>query len=498
VWLGFNELFLEVNAGLTHILPNGKVAPDLATWTLSKNRLVYTFTIRRNSRFSNGRPVTAQDAAFSLERFLTPGLGTDGLIYFGLIRGAAAFNAGKTSTLSGVKVLSRRILQITIKQPAVYFPMALANYSAVFDPPVVAGKPLGNPSDQFQTGYLSTTCTANQGAGPFRFVCHDTSSTIHSFYSGDVPSYTLAPNPYYYGRKPRIMLEYRTYPDNSTAYRAGLVDVSAHLTSLVEGTLRKSSQYHEFPSSAIDFLTPNVQLAPFNDVNCRLAVAYALNRTALVNQASDSIRRPTYTVVPPGMLGHYAGSGAPHFNLARARAYLAQCPSRTTPIALTYPNAGASNAKAGESIVRMLAAAGFTVRLKLIPGSEWHNVVTRPLDQSHTQIVPNGWAQDYSDPQDYMTLLLRSGQRFNVGGWHDVTYDQLVDRADGLMSPRVRARLYIRAQHIALSQGAFIPISYKVAFALIKPYVHGLVGTEAYNWLMPRNFDWSEVSISKH
>jgi ABC-type oligopeptide transport system substrate-binding subunit len=118
----------------------------------------------------------------------------------------------------------------------------------------------------------------------------------------------------------------------------------------------------------------------------------------------------------------------------------------------------------------MLAAAGFTVRLKLIPGSEWHNVVTRPLDQSHTQIVPNGWAQDYSDPQDYMTLLLRSGQRFNVGGWHDVTYDQLVDRADGLMSPRVRARLYIQAQHIALSQGAFIPISYKVAFALIKPY----------------------------
>lgn len=179
LWLGFNELFLEVNASLTHILPSGQVAPDLATWTISKDRLVYTFTNRRNARFSNGHPVTAQHAAFSLERFLTPSLGADALVYFGLIRGAAAFNAGKAKTVSGVKVLGRRTLQITITRPAAYFPMALANYSAVFDPAVVAGKPFGNPSDQFQTGYLSTTCTANQGAGPFRFVCHDGSSTVH-------------------------------------------------------------------------------------------------------------------------------------------------------------------------------------------------------------------------------------------------------------------------------------------------------------------------------
>jgi oligopeptide transport system substrate-binding protein len=156
---------------------------------------------------------------------------------------------------------------------------------------------------------------------------------------------------------------------------------------------------------------------------------------------------------------------------------------------------GAAGNRAGGSIVRMLADAGFTVRLKLIPGSDWHTVITQPLQQSHTQIVPNGWAQDYSDPQDYSTLLLRSGQRFNVGGWHDAAYDRLVDRADRLVNPQTRARLYIRAQRIALSQGAFIPLSYKIAFALIKPYVHGLVGTEAYNWLMPRNFDWSEVSV---
>jgi ABC-type transport system substrate-binding protein len=497
VWLGFNELFLEVNASLTHILPSGTVVPDLATWTLSKNRLVYTFTVRRTARFSNGHSVTAQDAAFSLKRFLTPSLGSDGLTYFGLIRGAAAFNAGKTKALSGIKVLSRRTLQITITKPAVYFPLALANYSAVFDPAAVAGRSLGNPKNQFQTGYLSTTCAANQGAGPFRFVCHDDSSTIHSFYSGDLPSYTLEPNPYYYGHKPHIRLEYGTYPNVYRAYLAGKVDASAHLPLLV-GARRTSSDYHEFPSSALEFLTPNVHLAPFNNVHCRLAVAYAVNRMGLASHVLDSIRRPTYAIVPKGMLGYYPGNDNPHYNLSRARSELARCPGRTTPVILTYLNSGVSSRIAGASIVRMLADAGFHITLKLISNSDWHTVVTHPLDQSHTQIVLNEWAQDYSDPQDYCSLLLRSGQQFNVGRWHNAAYDRLVDRADVLSNPKKRAQLYIQAQHIALSQGAFISISYKVGFALIKPYVHGLVGTEAYNWLMPRNFDWAEVSISKH
>jgi oligopeptide transport system substrate-binding protein len=167
-------------------------------------------------------------------------------------------------------------------------------------------------------------------------------------------------------------------------------------------------------------------------------------------------------------------------------------------VALTYLNSGISSHSVGASMVRMLADAGFHITLKLISNTAWHNVVTHPLDQGQTQIVLNEWAQDYSDPQDYLTLLLRSGQQFNAGGWHDATYDRLVDRAAVLSNPKLRAQLYIQAQHIALSQGAFISISHKVGFALIKPYTHGLVGTEAYNWLMPRNFDWADVSISKH
>src|SRR5947209_7046322 len=62
----------QVNAHLVRFLPSGKLAPDLATPSVSKNHRVYTFTIRHNARFSNGHAVTAQDVAFSFKRTLTP------------------------------------------------------------------------------------------------------------------------------------------------------------------------------------------------------------------------------------------------------------------------------------------------------------------------------------------------------------------------------------------------------------------------------------------
>jgi len=116
------ELSALVDASLVHILPNGKVSGDLATYTISKNHLTYTFTIRKNASFSNGHAVTAADAAFSLQRALAPSTQAEvGDSYDNLIVGADDFYHGRTHSIPGLKVLSRRILQITITKPVAYF-----------------------------------------------------------------------------------------------------------------------------------------------------------------------------------------------------------------------------------------------------------------------------------------------------------------------------------------------------------------------------------------
>ena len=499
-----DETIALANANLVHIVPNGTVKPDLATWTISPNHLVYTFTTRRNARFSNGHPVTAADAAFSIERSLAPS--TRSPIapgYLGLIQGAADFNAGKTKSLSGLTVVSERVLRITITKPVVYFLGALSYPTAdVLDPSVVRDQPVGAPPD-FKDNYLTATCSANQGAGPFMFTCRNRSSKDSFYPAGGTPVYTLVPNPYYYGRKPHVQIQLQVFPNANDDYRAylggrlELYDFFPTNGTPYLARWRGSREFHQYPSSDVQFLRPNTHMAPFDNVHCRLAVAYAIDRDTINSRLAQGASRSLYSLVPKGMLGYYPGTDNPHYNPTRARAELAKCPGRTVPVELKYLTLIHSH-NSFAAMTDMMSRIGMNVRLKGLSAADWENVIGQPLDKTNTQLVDDGWVQDYPDPQDYCTLLLRSGQHYNSGGWHNATYDRLVDQAEVTFNRKRRAQLYIRAQHIALSQGAVIPWTNFLAFELLKPYVHGMVGTEAYTDMMPKDLDWANVSISKH
>jgi ABC-type transport system substrate-binding protein len=248
------------------------------------------------------------------------------------------------------------------------------------------------------------------------------------------------------------------------------------------------------------YIVPNTQMAPFDDVHCRLAVAYAIDRAAIARYVLGGAQRATYAVVPRGMLGYYAGRDNPHYNPARARAELARCPGRTTAFGLIYPSGkGYTDVEhIYAAIAALLRSVGLNVTPKPLSGGAWYTIVAQPLDRTQTRLVRNSWQEDYPDPQDYCSLLLWSGAPFSVGGWHNAAYDRLVDAADVEPDPARRAQLYVRAQHLALSQGAFISLTNWVNSRLIKPYVHGLVGSEAYDELGPRDGDWSNVWIGKH
>jgi len=260
-----------------------------------------------------------------------------------------------------------------------------------------------------------------------------------------------------------------------------------------------SKEFHTYPTSIVTYLSPNTRKTPFDNQHCRLALAYGIDRETIAHDILHDSTYPEYVVVPRGYLGYYDGKATePHFDLKRAKAELQQCPNRDMTVEVVYPTGTSDADRLFAAIGHMMQQVGFKVKIKAVTANDWLNVVTRPLNATNTQLVRNGWQQDYPDPHDYLSVLLRSDAQYNIGQWKNPEYDRLVDRAAQEPNREKRAKLYRQAQHLALSEGAWIALTNTIGQHLIKPYVHGLVGTPAYGNLVPVNYDWSKVHVDAH
>jgi peptide/nickel transport system substrate-binding protein/oligopeptide transport system substrate-binding protein len=480
-----------VNANLVKILPSGKVAPDLATWKVNSSRTVYTFTIRPGAKFANGHPVTAADAAYSIQRALAPTTASRvAMTYLGVIKGAAAYNSGHARSVTGLQVVNNRTLRITITKPIAYFLYTLAYPTAdVLDRSVVAGKKASAVNN-----FLTSNCPGTQGAGPFKFVCRGTQFYV----TGQTPKYTLVPNPNYYGPKPTIRLELPGVSTIDLAYRmyqAGQLDTTPVPTTFL-GRWEGKPQLVTFPTSIVTYLTPNTKTAPFSNPHCRLAAAYGIDRDTIAKDILHGSTRPFYGVVPEGMLGFLGKNGVPTYSPQKAKFEFAQCPYKNTPLVIKYPTGSSDTDATFLAIAHMLTQVGFKASVDAISVHAWLDAVSQPLSNTNTQVIRNGWQQDYPDPQDYVTLLLRSDSNYNIGQWKNVTFDKLVDRADVTGNRAQRAQLYERAQRIALNTGAWIALTNALGHQLVSTRIHGLVGTSAYGDLVPKDGNWANVTVS--
>jgi oligopeptide transport system substrate-binding protein len=483
-----------VDANLVKLATSGEPTGDLASsWTVGDNGKQYTFHLRPGLKFSNGDPITANDAAWSITRALSKSTKSPvAMSYLGHILGAAAYNSGNASSVSGLKVINPTTLQITLDEPIAFFLKTLSYPTAdVLDPKVLTGKsPLT---------YLTNDCSGNVAAGPFKFVCQNNSTKQTSFYpSGETHSMTLVPNPNYYGNKPHIRIVMDAIPDTQTNYRdyqAGSIDATA-VPSADVAQNRNSPNLLTYPTSVTDYITPNEASPPFNNVHCRLALAYAIDRNAIDNEILHKTEAPIYDVVPRGMLGYYNGANNPHYDVAKAKHELAQCPGGLPNVTLPYQHTSSDVDNEYQAIQNMWNQVGIHTTLAPKTFNQWLGIVGTSLQKTNTQVTENLWIEDYPDPYDYCSLLLRAGMNYDIGDFNNPTYNKLVDKAAVESNETTRAQMYEKAQHIALSQGAWISVGNGVAYDLISSKVHGFVGSEAYSEPVPVDDDWSKVTIS--
>ncbi len=469
------DLLQNIFEGLVVLDTSSKVVPGIAEkWDVSSDGKTYTFHLRQNVKFHNGRTVTASDFKYSLERACSATLNSQTVFsYLNDIVGAMDCRNGKASNITGVRVQDPSTLVIEIDQPKSYW-LDKMTYPTGY---VVCQEAIQENGGKVEAGSAI-------GAGPFKIAAPGDYQANYEV--------TLTAFKDYHGGSPKLDHIVRpVLPDPSTRlakYQANTLDIvkiSPTDVDHVDADPTLKPDLHLYPRAATWYLAMNSAApnSPFGDIRVRKAFAMAIDNTAITRIALKNLMDPANSVVPPGM-GDYHSTCVPlPFSPSMAKTMLASAgygAAKPFPVlALTFRNDYQWVADSAQVLAHQLQQnLGVTVQLQPM---EWSQFLDN-LDRLTMPLALERWEADYLDPQDFLSTLLHTSKKVNGQedhpenntGYSNPIFDKLCDEADSELNPLKRMALYQQAEQIAINDAPWKPLFFQKDVELDKPRVHDI------------------------
>jgi ABC-type transport system substrate-binding protein len=440
---------VEIFSGLVTLNQYLEVVPDIAeSWELSDDGTTYTFHLHDDVRFHDGKPVTAQDFKYSLERACDPATGS--LVadtYLGDIIGAQAKLRGEADEVSGVLVVDDHTLEITID-----FVVDRENVEDLVQP----------WTDQ------------PNGTGPFRLAEYQLDFRI-----------VLERNEAYYGA-PRPALERVNFMlaigSPMTMYETGELDAVPVSLADIERVSDPSNPLNKelstTPVLSISYIGFNVQKPPFDDQKVRQAFNYAIDKDKYVEVVLKNMQAQAKGILPPGMPGYNENLKGYPYDPERARRLIAESRyggvSNLPEITLNISGGGGAAAGQVATIVEMYKQnLGVDIAVQQ---TEWATYLWDLRAHRYQMFgLTAGWIADYPDPQDFLDILFHSESRNNDTGYSNPKVDSLLEEARGEQDFEKRMELYQQAEEMILDDAPIVPLTHNADYWLTKPYVEGMI-----------------------
>jgi peptide/nickel transport system substrate-binding protein len=291
-------LFME---HLLQLGPNNTLEPELATSVTQPNPVTYVYHLRRGVTFWDGSPMTSADVVYSLDYQSKPGVPTS--VYFANVKTIAA--DGPDTVV------------ITLKQPDAGWKYSLSYEGVIFEKAFALAHQgtMGNP------GVLI------EATGPWEIKSLDPTRGME-----------LTANPHWWGGKVPVqqisVKFFSTETSEALAMRSGEIDV-AFTQSGASFASSSGAKVTSWSAPGLNFFAMDAKVGPWADVHVRRAVAYALNRTAIIAaNGGPSTAAPATEIIPSSQLltlgtqsqvsGLLAGLPQYPYDLARARQEMAE------------------------------------------------------------------------------------------------------------------------------------------------------------------------------
>ena len=459
-----NYVVGDMFVGLTTENPKAEPIPGVAeSWTVSEDGKTYTFKLRESS-WSDGTPMTANDFVFSMQRILDPDTAAEYASLLYIIEGAEAVNKGEAKPESlSVKALDDQTLEIKLSGPAPYFLALLTHYTAYPVPKHVIEK-VGKEWTKPQNMVVN---------GPYKLVewipnTHVKLTKNDKYW--DAASLSLD-NLTFYTQEDRAAVQKR--------FRAGEIDVAMDFASDQIGWLRKNlpNETRIAPYMGIYYYPINSAVEPFTDVRIRKALSMAINREAIVDKVLKTGELAAYSFVPPGVAYYDEPSEVDWKDVPfgerqkMAKELLAEAgygPDNPLEFTLRY-NTSENHKRIAVAVVSMWKAIG--VKAELFNSEV--KVHYADLKQGDFQVARAGWIADYNDAQNFLYLLETRTGANNYGRYSNPEYDQLMLDAEVTSDLQKRGELMRKAEMLAMRDQPVIPIYHYVSKNLVSQKVVG-------------------------
>ena len=447
-------------AGLVRLTAQFSVEPDLAeSWQVSDDGTVYTFMLREDAHFADGRAITAEDVRSSWERVADPETRSNGVAtYLGDIVGVQARLDGEAESISGLTAIDDRTLQVTLDGPKPYF-LAKLSYPVTF------------VMDPYDLAKGDRWMFEPNASGPF---------VLSRIVTDEVVVFER--NPEYHAPAPVRYLAYVINPGGSglSLYQAGELDVTG-LAS--EDALRIRSdaadplhdQLFTVPSMCTSYIQIDPARAPFDDPAVRRAFALAVDRQGLVERLSANTDLPATTILPPAMPGYSPDVAAYSYDPEAAKAALAESTYAGQALPPITLSAGGYGGDPGDYVNALIATwrqvLAVTVRVEQIDPVEFPRLARE--GEREGQLLLAGWCADYPDPENFLDALFYPGKEYNYAALDNAELNALLEAARVESDPAARLALYQQAETLILAEGFAIPTMHGVIDVLVSPRIEG-------------------------
>ncbi|MCI5688296.1 MAG: peptide ABC transporter substrate-binding protein [Emergencia sp.] len=466
--------------GLVRIFDN-KIEPAMAeSWEVSEDGKTYTFKLR-DSKWSDGEPVTAYDFEYGIKRLLDPSEDAPNGNYSWMgyyFENGQAFNEGKVSADEvGVKALDDKTLEVTATKNMPYF-LDLMKMPCFY--PVRQ-----DIAEQYGKDYASApdkvVCN-----GPFVLTAWDHESKL-VFEKN--PNYWNAENINVDGIEAYIITEQETVMN---MFDNGELDITNSIEKEYIDKYKEKDEAVFIEGATVWYNVINVKTDRgeasklLQNQSFRQAVSYALDRNAIVDAArgdgSFAISRtcPDLMSITDSTLGDkyplnpYPAEG----DTDKAKELFDKALKETGFTADTLPTLTLltfddSTAKTTAEIIQNLMSSTFGLSITI--DTQTYSARVEKENKGDYDFCITNWAPDYNDPMTFLECY-ESGNSYNTyfGGYSNSDYDKLIAFCNKIDDMQKRADKLFEAEQILAEEMICVPLFQTSGYWGKKTYVSGI------------------------